>query len=272
MRATTLTDPIVSSPKISEAPTRLVQVGYQADIAQETGEDWEGVSLTLSTASYRPPRAVPSITPWRITAYKPPFVDQFRIHRTRRGFSPIGRSRSRSPTRVVARGGFNELVPIPVSVVDPPSPERRRHSRSRSRSSRYRRSRSRSRSWDSVRHRRRSRSPVARAFDAAQNRVVVREGLISASFDINGLSNVPSDNASHKVSVAVSFLCSTQSTSCSDWHGSPIRRLFYLRRSNGCLLRELLLLPSYDAASKTTAFITSFPVGVTRNAFTRVVL
>jgi uncharacterized protein (TIGR02231 family) len=137
-----------------------VKLNYRANITQSTGEDWEDVSLTLSTASPLLGSAVPKVQPWRIAVHRP-----IPIYRTF-GATPCG-----------------ALVPQAAAQAAPPSPpilnRRRTHTVS-------------SYSVDE-----------AIVFNEGPN-IHVREGAISSTFAIEGLSTIPSDNSSHKVSIAVS--------------------------------------------------------------------
>ena len=45
---------------------------YRAQVSQKTGEDWQGVKLSLSTASPEVGGAPPELTPWHISFYEPP--------------------------------------------------------------------------------------------------------------------------------------------------------------------------------------------------------
>ncbi len=49
-----------------------LEVGYLAQVTQSSGEDWGGVSLTLSTARPSVSVTVPELKPWYIYPYSPP--------------------------------------------------------------------------------------------------------------------------------------------------------------------------------------------------------
>ncbi|KAF8315712.1 hypothetical protein DL93DRAFT_2166671 [Clavulina sp. PMI_390] len=190
---------------LSEAPrySKLAEIGgptvrlqYRASITQSTGENWEDVTLTLSTASPMLGTVIPKVQPWYITAWKPSLRHSGRGNQLPPTVINIAspRYRSRSPSWRSDRGHLHRS---------------RTPSRHRSRSPRRR-----SRSWS------RSRSPTRRhhehslveglaaaaggaaaRFDAGP-KIHVNDGTISSTFSIEGLSNIPSDGKSHKVSIA----------------------------------------------------------------------
>lgn len=49
---------------------RKLSLNYLANVAQQTGEDWLGVKLTLSTAKPSFSGTIPNLTPWKVTQYK----------------------------------------------------------------------------------------------------------------------------------------------------------------------------------------------------------
>lgn len=59
----------VTSGKSPTSPT--VQLQYRASIHQQTGEDWDNVALTLSTASPTLGSNIPTLDIWRINPVKP---------------------------------------------------------------------------------------------------------------------------------------------------------------------------------------------------------
>lgn len=133
----------------SSRPTIALQ--YRAKITQNTGEDWEGVVLTLSTASPLLASDIPVLQPWKIGQLRPapaaPPPPRLAVIRTN------ARTRSRrGGVSSAAEGAFEE---------------------------------------DTV-----------YAGDSGP-KIAISEGAISSTFEIDGLSTIPSDNTSHKVSIAV---------------------------------------------------------------------
>jgi uncharacterized protein (TIGR02231 family) len=51
-----------------------LELGYLAQVGQNTGESWDGVSLTLSTARPAMARSLPELDPWFISPPAPPMV------------------------------------------------------------------------------------------------------------------------------------------------------------------------------------------------------
>ncbi len=47
----------------------MITLQYRASISQETGEDWKGIALTLSTASPSVGSEIPRLGPWTIGPY-----------------------------------------------------------------------------------------------------------------------------------------------------------------------------------------------------------
>ncbi|KAF8315709.1 hypothetical protein DL93DRAFT_2166668 [Clavulina sp. PMI_390] len=176
--------------KSAETGGPTVKLQYCASITQSTGEDWEDVILTLSTASTLLGTDVPKVQPWYITAWEPSLR---RNHRAQ--------EYPHTMVNIVGKSRSSSLSPI----------RRRRRSRSRTRSRHRSRSpRRHSRSWS------RSRSPTrvqgveglaaaaggaAARFDAGP-KIHVNDATTSSTFSIDGFSNIPSDGKSHKVSIA----------------------------------------------------------------------
>lgn len=176
--------PTAATSKSPTSPT--VELQYRASVQQVTGEDWNGVSLTLSTASPTVGSEIPTLEPLHIKPTPPPVVI---THRSMRQHSP-----------------------------------RRRRSRSRSRSHSH--SRERMRKRGSVRSRRYmdveaevsdDNMDLLEGISAGLSfpPVVVKEGGISLSYAIAGKSTITSDSSWHRVSIAVReqyriFLCVTQ--------------------------------------------------------------
>ena len=133
-----------------------VNLNYRANITQSTGENWEGVSLTLSTASPLLGSPVPKVQPWRIAV---------------RGFIPKY-SFGAVPSRAQAQ---QQVAALPVLT-----PQRR------GTTSRF------------------SSIEVDETFVDEGPNIQIRQGAIGSTFTVEGLSPIPSDGSSHKVSIAVS--------------------------------------------------------------------
>lgn len=58
-----------------DSENKNVNIAYNAIVRQNTGENWEDVSLSLSTAKPRISGSLPSLRPWRIDIYKE--IDDF---------------------------------------------------------------------------------------------------------------------------------------------------------------------------------------------------
>lgn len=58
--------------RLVEGEQPLVEVGYLAMVSQHTGEEWENVSLTLSTARPALAGTIPELRPWFVRALPPP--------------------------------------------------------------------------------------------------------------------------------------------------------------------------------------------------------
>lgn len=54
-----------------DSERKLLQLSYNASISQNTGEDWSGVSLALSTARAEVGGAQPELSPWYLQLYAP---------------------------------------------------------------------------------------------------------------------------------------------------------------------------------------------------------
>lgn len=134
-----------------------VKLNYRANITQSTGEDWKGVSLTLSTASPLLGSTVPKVQPWRISVPKTHAYQQYHM-------APM--PTPSALVRAVPAGAAESIA----------------------------RKRSRKVSSPNI--------GEEILFDQGP-KIQVREGAISFTFAIEGLSTIPSDNSSHKVSIAV---------------------------------------------------------------------
>ena len=142
----------------SEAPNTKITIEYRASIVQTTGEDWKGVSLTLSTASPNLGSEIPELAPWNI--------------------GPLRTARMYSDKAVMSARS--------------------------------------ARSTGLVRWKRQARENVETFQTVIRNtarKVNVTEGGISSSYEIGGLSTIPSDESEHKVTIAVRAL-----VVCHPWH------------------------------------------------------
>ncbi|KAF8319063.1 hypothetical protein DL93DRAFT_2164756 [Clavulina sp. PMI_390] len=193
-----------ASGKATDVGGPRVQLHYRASIKQSTGEDWKNVPLTLSTASPLLGSEVPETQPWRIAAWKPPKEPSPDCD------DPSALMLGEGLAATCGVPGDRDLMDVILG--------RRRRSRSRSRSrdlyidraeSRYRsgtRSRERDRHllWG---HRMSSNriddlAPGEAVMSDAIPNVHISDGGISATFTVDGFSNIPSDGTSHKVSIA----------------------------------------------------------------------
>ncbi|CAE6494150.1 unnamed protein product [Rhizoctonia solani] len=181
---------------ISSSPNTpsTIALHYRASLTQTTGEDWSGVALTLSTAAPYRGANMPTLSTWRIGL---PLAHEPRRH--------LQRERSWSPQII--------RIGTPAYPSDSVSIARRSRSRSRSRSptriidvDRASDYRSR-RSITPPLHRLRARvmathaeeEPTPMVFRQADG---VDSGVLSATFNIPGRSNIPSDQGSHNVLIA----------------------------------------------------------------------
>ncbi|KAF8761782.1 hypothetical protein RHS01_00857 [Rhizoctonia solani] len=136
-----------------------VMLHYRASLTQTTGEDWSEATLTLSTAA--PYRGVnmPILSTWRIGV--PPMAERREQYRSR----SRSRSLSRSPIRI-------------ARVLE---------------------------SSDRSASRGRPCSPILPVIKDKPTSMTIRQasevdtGVLSATFKIPGISNIPSDEGNHKV-------------------------------------------------------------------------
>ncbi|KAF8332766.1 uncharacterized protein EI90DRAFT_3054326 [Cantharellus anzutake] len=167
-----------------------MNIHYRASISQSTGEDWDGVTLTLSTTSPLTGSVIPTLRPWNIgTGSDPRLFHPATVSYDRdidKVYSRRERPRSRSPVRS----------------------RRRTHTRTNSsRSPRRNRSWSPSRSWRPNT----PREPTGEPRHSSRPRVTawVKEGAIGSTFEIESPSTIPSGGSSHRVSIASLDLPST---------------------------------------------------------------
>ena len=52
-----------------------IAFAYNANVTQQSGEDWTDVRLTLSTGDPSRPGTIPNLMPWRLSFYRPPPAD-----------------------------------------------------------------------------------------------------------------------------------------------------------------------------------------------------
>ena len=147
----------LTSKSTGSGPTIALQ--YRANITQRTGEDWDAVVLTLSTASPLLGSDIPVLQPWKIGQFKP---------------APPPR-----PMMMMAS----------MAAPAPPMMKMRKSARAGSH-------------FDSSEQ---SRGSESLYVGDAGPQVAVSEGAIASTFEIDGFSTIPSDNSSHKVSIAVSI-------------------------------------------------------------------
>lgn len=154
-----------ASSKVSSAPTITLQ--YRANITQNTGEDWDGVILTLSTASPLLGSEIPVLGSWKIGP-RPVVVPRYRGRERKPEPQPVFMVTPSMPPPPGGLGG-------PYGFAQPPGPGMMLSS---------------------------VQQPMVYAESGPA--IAVSEGAISSTFEIEGLSTIPSDNTSHKVSIAVS--------------------------------------------------------------------
>ncbi|MGI9175336.1 MAG: mucoidy inhibitor MuiA family protein [Rhodothermales bacterium] len=93
-----------------------IAFAYNANVTQQSGEDWTDVRLTLSTGDPSQPGTIPNLMPWRLGFYRPPSAQAARRGRPSRAIpgAPVANPRAVS-------GRVTELStgePIPgVNVV-----------------------------------------------------------------------------------------------------------------------------------------------------------
>jgi uncharacterized protein (TIGR02231 family) len=64
-----------------------VTLGQLAEVSQQTGEDWTGVQLSLSTARPALAATLPELDPWYVDLYRPPVQAKFRAAAPAGGFA-----------------------------------------------------------------------------------------------------------------------------------------------------------------------------------------
>lgn len=147
-----------------ETPVTLI---YKAGITQNTGEDWSDVSLALETATPTFGLSLPELHPWTLSVYRPPPV--YRRSKKSAGFS-FGAPAPAS-SRILERGENLDALVERAGYLSaafsapggaPPPPPQM----------------------------------VIRQGDVSS------KGDISATFSIPGLTDIPSDDAAHKVTIA----------------------------------------------------------------------
>ncbi|CAE6433400.1 hypothetical protein ACGC1H_001521 [Rhizoctonia solani] len=164
---------------VSSSPNSpsTIALHYRASLNQTTGEDWPDVALTLSTAAPYRGASIPTLSTWRIGVPSQPRYPSTPRIRTpfpltqqliRVGGSPPHHSRSRSsshsPTRIIrVDGSVDEDPPQVIRVGTSTNMENE------------------------------PAPMVVRQVDA------VDAGVLSATFNIPGRSNIPSDRGKHKV-------------------------------------------------------------------------
>jgi len=82
--------------------TEKVSMTYYGIVTQETGEDWENVALTLSTAPHTEARELPELGPWYITADPP--MPKRRFSMAKMSNAPMGSAAPCAPCEDRAGG------------------------------------------------------------------------------------------------------------------------------------------------------------------------
>jgi uncharacterized protein (TIGR02231 family) len=77
----------------SDIENNTVELRYYANVSQTTGEDWNNVMLTLSTARPNIGAQMGELKPWRITTQPPPPINQVEVP-SRRSKAGLGLQRS----------------------------------------------------------------------------------------------------------------------------------------------------------------------------------
>lgn len=93
-----------------------LEVGYLAQVTQRTGEDWENVTLTLSTARPALAETVPELDPWFVQPFarRPPPVPQMKLASARRSM----KMEEAEPTSGLASEAALEPVEAEVATAE----------------------------------------------------------------------------------------------------------------------------------------------------------
>ncbi len=97
--------------RFGEGEKPSLQVAYLAQVMQNTGEDWNDVSLTLSTARPALASVKPELEPWYLSPYAPPPPAMRRVAMA-------------APTAPAAQAGveaFEAITPAPQMAMEVPS-------------------------------------------------------------------------------------------------------------------------------------------------------
>ena len=103
------------------ADAQSAELTYRAGVWQESGEDWPGVQLSLSSASPEAGGAPPELTPWQISLYEPPRAMLLGQHALKNQAAPAG---APAPSlEALARGAANreqmeKALPLPAQVAE----------------------------------------------------------------------------------------------------------------------------------------------------------
>ena len=90
-----------------------LEVGYLAQIIQQSGEDWSDVSLVLSTARPILAETVPELDPWYIAPLSP----QPALEKRRAALGPVGAMPAPAPAAAAALVAEPEEEPVAAEVV-----------------------------------------------------------------------------------------------------------------------------------------------------------
>ena len=80
---------------VEAADGRSLDITYIAEVKQNTGQDWQGVGLTVSTARPALNQRLPELRPWYVDVYQPPPKPQPRLMRA-------GKAQAAAPTAALS--------------------------------------------------------------------------------------------------------------------------------------------------------------------------
>ncbi|EJT99103.1 hypothetical protein DACRYDRAFT_24162 [Dacryopinax primogenitus] len=148
--------------------TTSISLNYRASITQTTGEEWKDVNLILSTSSPLTGTDIPELQPQRICA-----VPEF-----------MPKSKYKRRSAVLKTAAIPPPPPMPAAAMP--------------RNDLYRSARMCDLEEDMLEYEESLPPPLMGA-----RRTEAKEGALSTSFHIEGLSNIPSDGTTHKVVISV---------------------------------------------------------------------
>ncbi len=73
---------------VDEGNGRSLEVGYMAQVKQNTGQDWQGINLVVSTARPALNQRLPELKPWYVDVYTPPKLKPRRMEKAVRAAMP----------------------------------------------------------------------------------------------------------------------------------------------------------------------------------------